>query len=249
MRVGPPRPIASAAPPRGREIGIAAIASLLLSLFVSRGILFQAGWVGMRHDWAPVAFPGQIDNWAIGEFYGWNQVGIGVPSSYPNDWLILEIVAKLAHLVPAMAITKCVLFGVLAVAGFAVYLLARHALRLGTLPSAAAAFLMLANPVIFNKMIAGQLAYLSAYALLPLWMYLYVVDFDRPRLNLAARLAAGVVAAVISSQIQYIVFILLIAAIDLVASGRQRLLGRIVAAVCTAATIIAAPSSTLSGSA
>lgn len=196
------------------EVIIAAICALLLSCALSCKLLFGPGWVGMRHDWTPTPFPGQFAAWASGERSGWLQLGMGEPSAYPNDWLILTLIQPFATVLPATALSKCILFTIPACLAFGFYLFSRFSLRAVVPAAAAGAIFSIANPFVLNKLASGQLAYLWALALLPLWFLTY--RLARGRYFWPMALTAGLVAAVISSQIQFIVILLLIAFLDLV---------------------------------
>lgn len=167
-------------------------------------------------------FPGQMSVWAGGEFRGWLQSGTGLPLSYPNDWLILGIYSAIATILAPALLSKFTLVAVPLIAAFGTYFLARRDLRLPILAACVAAAFAAINPVLFNKMIAGQLGYLWGYALLPWWLFAYRVQCARATDTLAVRIAAGAVAAVMSSQIQFVVFIVVIMLADGIASKRRR---------------------------
>lgn len=203
------------------EAFAALAASLGFALLCSWRILTIPGWIGMRHDWSVAPFPGEVAVWASDTYHGWFQNGTGMPLAYPNDWLILELYSWMTHVVPAMLLSKGTLVAVPFVASLSLYFFARQTVALPIASASIAAFVYAANPVLFNKMVAGQLAYLWGYALLPLWMLLYRIDIAKNTARLAVRLLAGLIAALISSQIQFVVFLTLLMLLDALGARRR----------------------------
>jgi len=229
--------------PTVREMGLVALASVFLAVALTWRLVLAHGWIGMRQDWAAMPFQGQFALWAAGERSGWLQLGIGERSVYPFDWLLLTLLQPLSMLLPASALSKAGLLAVLAISSYGYYVCARSAFGFRWPSAIGAALFAVANPVIFNKAASGQLAYLWAYALLPIWFTFY------RRARISARwewaLLAGVVAAVMSSQIQFVAIILVIGILDVIFLQVEALGPPLTALLLTLAVVLLVQGSTL----
>lgn len=200
------------------EISIAALGALFIAISISLGTLESPGYIGMRHDWSIPPFPGQMFAWASAEFTGWYQLGIGFKSPYPNDWILLTFYAAAAHLVGSQALSKGTIVLLVAIAILSMYILLRGA-SVGRIGGSCGAIFYAVSPVMFNKMISGQLGFLWGYALLPMWFSAYRVF--RIKGSPYAILAASLLAAICSAQLQFIVFIIILIILDAVMFPRD----------------------------
>jgi|GEM_PF-4106003 len=202
-----------------REIRAALVAFACVSAALSIRLLLSHGWIGMRHDWTSVPLPGQMATWAAGDWYGWLQVGSGTPLAYPNDWLITAVYALLALILPAAWLSKFTLWATVAVLGALTYLMARDSFRTTRFAAAAAGLLAVVGPVTFNRVIAGQLSYLWAYALLPAFIICCrrITGLREWRWALLLFL----VVALCSIQVQFFVILPLILLVEAALWGRS----------------------------
>ncbi|MHB8178995.1 MAG: hypothetical protein ACYDFS_02540 [Vulcanimicrobiaceae bacterium] len=229
--------------PGAREIWLVLGFAVLLAAAMTWRLLLAHGWIGMRQDWTATPFAGQFASWAAGERAGWLQLGLGERSIYPFDWLLLTVLQPIAAVLPAPVLSKVWLFGVLASSFFGYYWCARASLFLRSPSALGAALFAVLNPVIFNKAASGQLAYMWAYALLPFWFALYRRTRATGRWEWG--LLAGLVAALMSSQLQFIAIIGVIVILDALFLQRESRGSRWPAPLLTGGVILIAQSGTL----
>jgi hypothetical protein len=168
----------------------------------------------MRQDWSIPPFEGQLLTWAKGEFYAWNENGLGGPSYYPNDWIILCLYAIANFWIRSDFLSKLTLVAVVACATFGVYGLLRSSFRVHAFAAITGAVFYGVSPVIYNKIVSGQLAYLWGYALLPVWYRTYREAIARRSLRLM--IASAFPAALMSCQLQFIPIAAIVAILDLI---------------------------------
>jgi hypothetical protein len=176
--------------------------ALVLGLAAAHRVILEPGVVGLYHDWTIPPAGAQVTAYAQQLFDGWQARGLGAPLDYPTEypyWFVLALAVALSGIQGA-ALSKVVVVIVPALAFLSAAALAR-ALRRSAGASAACGITYALCPVILNKMVAGQLTYLFAYALLPLVLAL-TANALRSRRPTAGGLAAGALVAIVFMQIQ-----------------------------------------------
>lgn len=226
---------------RPNEPLAAVAAAILFAVFLSRGTLVDPGWIGLRHDWTTLPFPGQWAVWAQSEFFGFTPTGIGTASGFPNDWIVVAPYALFATFLNAETLSKGTIVLIPALAGLGTYLLARTALGLRPAAAAFAAFVAMCGPVMFNRIVAGQLSFLWALALFPAWLATY----RRAGAGAAWALASACLAAVVSAQLQFVAFVAIVVVLDALLWRERSGRAFAIAALATAAGIVVAQAGTL----
>src|SRR5579871_5044624 len=139
-----------------------------VGIAVSWRILLEPGVVGLVHDWSILPFGQQNAEFFRQLSGGWLQWGLGERPVYPTEYPWRALLAALSVFGANGAfVSKAFVAGIPAGAFLSAVYLAR---RLGFAPPAAwlcGAFYAL-DPVMLNKLVSGQAAYLIGYAALPL---------------------------------------------------------------------------------
>jgi hypothetical protein len=155
--------------------------AVVIGYIVSRILLAENGLIGLLHDWSIPPFASQITVLAREIFDGWHYSGLGSPVVYPSEYPVRFLLEALTFIgIQPAAISKAVLFCIPALSFLGMSALAT---RFGLLPPAsliAGGFYAL-SPVLFNKLVSGQLSYLVGYALLPLSLLACARAFDKGR--------------------------------------------------------------------
>ncbi len=149
-------------------------AGIAIGLAVAHRVLVEPGVVGLFHDWNLPAVATQNIAAARAVFEGWTADGLGHPVGYPTQYPLLFAIGILSWLgVSAGALSKCVLVAVPATA-FVCGVAFGRAAGLRFWPSLACGALYALNPVMLNKLVSGQLAYLFGYAFVPAALAVYI---------------------------------------------------------------------------
>ncbi|MEO6990746.1 MAG: hypothetical protein ABI346_03570 [Candidatus Baltobacteraceae bacterium] len=220
-----------------RRVLVVAVA-LVVGLTVAHRLLVEPGIVGLFHDWTLPPFGSQNLGVARGVFDGWTNGGLGGPVGYPTEYPMIFAFALVSWLgLPADVLSKAVVVAVPAIALLAGYSLAR-VLGMRVVPALLCGAFYALNPVVLNKLVAGQLAYLFGYAFLPTVVAAFLPSIRR--VSVARAVLAGGLAAIAGFEIQ--LGILAIAALfvcTLTAGKRpaRRRWGLLAVALATAAVI------------
>jgi hypothetical protein len=174
---------------------------LLVGLGVSWRVLVEPGWIGFVHDWSIAPFPEQHLALLRQTFDGWYRWGLGFPVAYPFEYpLRLAFGVAASAGLSGGAIGKAVVLFVPALS----FVAATYLGRACRLPYGAAwlcgAFYAL-DPVMLNKLVTGQAAYLIGYAFLPLAPALFIRASQRGH-PLIGGVAIGGVLALIAMEVQ-----------------------------------------------
>lgn len=201
------------------------VASVVLAAAVALPFALRPGIPGLHHDWIWPATRAEFIHWFLIGQSSWMPDGFGGALGSPTVNVVLGAFAALAamgaspHLILALFIIAWLSLAQLGIGALLKELYAEIAAPAAWLLGIAYAY----GPVAFQKMAAGHLYFILAYALLP-WFALYGwrACSDAP---LRARnvIAAGLIAAVSSAQIQFLFFdAFVIAAIALARPGVLR---------------------------
>jgi hypothetical protein len=196
---------------------------VVLALSVAAPFCLRDGVPGLRHDWS---WPVNVDGfrfWFVAGFSSWNPSGFGMPSAAPVVnviallWWGLAAIVRSPQLVLLVFLCACFVLGQLG--------MIRLFRELDIEPDPVTSWLLGASyaysPVLFQKLVAGHLYYIAAYALLP-WFTYYGWRACRGRGPVDATILAGLILAVSSTQIQFLFFDALILAIIAVTLPQRR---------------------------
>jgi len=174
-----------------------------VGLAASWALLPQPGVVGLIHDWNTYPFAAQhLEGWRE-VFNGWYEWGLGEPVVYPTEYPLQFATALFAgvHVTGAM-ISKVIVFSAPAIAFYAML---RYVRALGV-PSLAAyfsGFIYACCPVVLNKLVSGQAAYLFGYACIPFFaLAVFRALSLRAPYHLVGAVVAGAALALVTMQIQ-----------------------------------------------
>jgi hypothetical protein len=179
----------------------------------------------MRHDWIWPALPHTFVRWFVESALSeWSPHGLGSAGQTPTFNIVLAMLALFGACgVPSNLTLFCLMMAIFAGAAAGVsYLFAVTQVRLDATSGRALAFAYAFGPVAFEKIVAGHLYWLVAYATLP-WFAAFIWNgcADSPN-RLRSFLAAALLYVVASTQIQFVVFDFFVALIIVIAIGRSR---------------------------
>ncbi len=141
--------------------------SLLAPLAVALAFTFLVSLKGVpavRHDWSWDADAKTFYSNVWSSWGGWFAYGIGSPRPYPTDYLISAIVSLLVRIVGPTIAYVATMFAIgFACAAGAVRLASRFC-RVGWSVSFAFALFATLNPWVYNKIVAGHIFMVLAYA-------------------------------------------------------------------------------------
>ncbi len=177
---------------------------------------------GMRHDWLWPAQPGMFYGWFQNGLSAWYPNGFGAAQDSPTVDLPLlffsMISATGANSELTLAIALIIWFSL---AQYGVYSCLRlMGARLGKFPMFSLGAVYAFGPVAFQKLVAGHLYYLCAYALLPFFVACVIKAIERQHSWWRYAVLAGLLLSVMSAQIQFVGFCCIVAAAFAVSSDR-----------------------------
>jgi hypothetical protein len=188
---------------------------ILAALFILRGILFSPGTIGLFHDWFLGPLPDMVSRYANDGNYifGAN----GGYKVYPSDWFFRLLLSPFSGL-GGEIVTKGMLFLFITLSGWSMFRLGKN-LEIRYSFRIVMGVLYIFTPIIWTRTIAGHGYYLLAYAIAPLLIvyYLEATRAEKKTVQLRKALIAGILLAVMTTQLQFLVmgafllFILLIA--------------------------------------
>jgi hypothetical protein len=148
---------------------------LLFSLIMLRGIILSSDFIGFNHDWS---FPMTINALKIYNqisLFIWKSENVGFNPIYPAENLLHYLLLPFTFLeLSGLTVIKMILMFTLAFGGYFMYLFVRNSLKLKDIPSLISGLFYTTTPVVFNKIAAGHIPYIIAYALSPLIMFYFV---------------------------------------------------------------------------
>jgi len=181
---------------------------LFMSIVVFRNILLQRGAIGFRHDWAIPQYQEQVSQFGFESFYSWLSQSLGINPSYPADFL-LKIMFGFLSLsgLGGEVLSKAFAISAIFLSGLFMYYLCRS-MRLQGKSSFIAGIFYMFTPVMFNRIVAGQIAYIFAYALSPLVIALFMKSVENHTVQYRIVVMTGLLFAFAGVQIQFLVMLL-----------------------------------------
>ena len=179
--------------------------------FISlRVVLMTPGTIGLKHDWPIPPYTAQLQQYFGENLYAWCEQGMGQSFLYPSHYLLRFTLGSFSFLgADGELLSKAFLFIAVMASGFATYFLARS-LRLGTIPSFVAGLFYMLTPVMFNKIAAGHVNYLVAYAAAPLALAFFARAIGGGEARWRNLLVAGLLFALVGVQIQFFAMVFLL---------------------------------------
>lgn len=147
--------------------GIIAIAAIvLLPLMLSGGV------PAFQHDWVWPSAASQCVPLAIAGFEPWHDSGLGIPAVYPESFIYHSLAGGSCIAFGPRAGLVVLLLAALVCCGFGYRALCRavaagERIAFSGAVSFAIAATAIANPIVLNKLQAGHLKFILAYAILP----------------------------------------------------------------------------------
>jgi len=178
---------------------------LLLSLISFREVLREEGTIGFLQDWMIPPYGDQMARMATSIFDAWVSRNLGAAATYRSGDLVLVLYGLLSLLgANGGSVSKLLPAALLVIAGYSCHLLCR---RLG-MPRTSAYVVgtfYLCSPVVFNRVAAGQIGYLIAYAVAPAALYFFMRLLTENRARDFA--ICCLLCALVSVQIQYAIML------------------------------------------
>lgn len=172
---------------------------IVTALIATLPLLTSDGVIGGRHDWV---LPAQnLRGYLTSATSAWSSANLGESKFFFPTYLLDLIFGLVGYLgVTGALVSKVLVFGAPLVAGLTLYSFAR---RLVSNPGAAFAggLLYATTPILYDKLVAGHLGYLIAYAIAPLYLAELVLLEQKPSRQTLAKAVLIFVAA--SVQIQF----------------------------------------------
>jgi hypothetical protein len=148
---------------------------LLVSITVLRGIFFSYSFIGFNHDWDFPMTNESLKSFCARSLFVWSSNNAGYTLVYPAENLLRYLLFPLSFLeISGLVVIHLLLLFVFTLSGWFMYLLLRTSFKLGYFPSLVSGFFYTTAPVIFNKVAAGHVPYIVAYALSPIIMAFFI---------------------------------------------------------------------------
>jgi hypothetical protein len=179
--------------------------AVVIGLLASYKALLAPGIIGLIHDWSVA--PTAAQNVALAKqiFNGWYTWGLGAPVVYPTEYPLKFAMGAIALAgADGEVLSKMLVAGIPALA----FLSAAHMcskLRISPWAACVAGAFYALNPVMLNKLVSGQSAYLFGYAVMPTVLASFLNSESR-RHFLMVGLETGVLVSLAGVQIQLGVF-------------------------------------------
>ncbi len=176
---------------------------VLAALFILRGVLFSPGTIGLYHDWFLGPLPDMVSNYANDGNYIFSPDG-GY-KLYPSDWFFRLLLIPFSGL-GGEIVTKGLLFLFISLSGWSMFRLGKT-LGIKYPFRIVMGILYIFTPIIWTRSIAGHGYYLLAYAIAPLLIVYYfeATRAEKKGIQLRKALIAGVILALMATQLQFIV--------------------------------------------
>src|SRR3989337_4097796 len=182
---------------------------LLISLIILRGIVFSPSPIGFNHDWN---FPMTNDSlriFCLRSFFLWSIENAGSNFVYPAENLLRYSLFPFSLLgLSGLSMIGLVLLFTFTFGGYFMYSLLRNSFGLSCAPSVISGLFYITTPVIFNKVAAGHVPYIVAYALAPLVMACFVKYAHESKTKYL--LITGLLVAFATIQIQFAIMLTLL---------------------------------------
>lgn len=148
---------------------------LFISIVVLRDIVFSSSFIGFNHDWAFPMTNESLKSFCARSLFVWSNDNAGYTLVYPAENLLRYLLFPLSFLeISGLVVIQLLLLFVFTLSGWFMYLLLSDSFKLGYFPSLISGFFYTTVPVIFNKVAAGHIPYVIAYALSPIIMAFFI---------------------------------------------------------------------------
>lgn len=188
----------------------------ILAFISLRKLFLSEGIIGLRHDWPIPPYSEQLVERFKEIFYIWNDI---IGYSPPHPALIYYRIFE-AILYPILGfngeyVSKVIVIVMITISGFSMFLLLRSFGK-GMISSFMAGLFYMFSPVVFNRVIAGHLAYMFSYSLSPLTMLFIIKAVRSSRILSRYSIIAGLLMGFSFAQLQFSVMLAIIALIWLI---------------------------------
>jgi hypothetical protein len=148
---------------------------LFISILVLRGIIFSSSFIGFNHDWVFPMTNESLKSFCARSLFVWSNDNAGYSLVYPAENLFRYLLFPLSFLeISGLVVIQLVLLFVFTFSGWFMYSILRESFKLGYFPSLISGFFYTTTPVLFNKVAAGHIPYIIAYALSPIIMAFFI---------------------------------------------------------------------------
>ncbi len=180
---------------------------LIFSIFINRNIIFSSDFIGFNHDWSFPMTNSDLGVFCSQAFYGWVQPNAGYAPVYPAENLYHFLIYPLQIFgFTGLQVIDLILIFVFTFSGYFMFLLLKNSFKLSFTPSFISSLFYATTPVIFNKLAAGHVPYIIAYALAPLIMFCFIRYTDK--LEKKYLIITSLLVAFASIQIQFAIMLL-----------------------------------------
>lgn len=177
---------------------------LVTAVIATASLMANDGVIGGRHDWVLPA--NNLRGYLTSATSAWSSANLGESKFFFPTYLLDLIFGLVGYLgVTGATLSKVLVVSTPLVAGLTLYSFAR---RLGSSPGAAftGALLYATAPILYDKLVAGHLGYLIAYAIAPLYLAELVLLEQKPSRQTLAK--AVLIFVVASMQIQFVAMLM-----------------------------------------
>ncbi len=201
---------------------LAAAVPILVAIAIVVPFAMRSGSPGMRHDWLWPSDRETFVSWYQNGLSAWYPNGFGSPQDSPTVDLPLMFFAVISFFGASSELTLAIALVVwLSVAQYGMYACLRILdVRLDTFAKFALGAAYAFGPVAFQKLVAGHLYYVCAYAVLPFFIACTLKAVERRSGWWRFSIFAGLLLSVMSAQIQFVGFGCIIAAVFALSSQR-----------------------------
>jgi hypothetical protein len=148
---------------------------LVFSFIVLRGTFFSSGFIGFNHDWNFPMTSLALKSFCTQSLFLWNNQYGGYGLIYPAENLYRFLLFPFSFLgFSGLQVIDLILLCAFTFGGFFMYLLLRESFGLRFIPSVISSLFYITTPVIFNKVVSGQVPYFIAYAMSPLIIFCFI---------------------------------------------------------------------------
>ena len=148
---------------------------LLFSFIILREIIFSSSFIGFNHDWDFPMTTESLKSFCSSSLFVWSNSNAGHAFVYPAENLYRYSLFPLSFLgLSGLSVIQLILLLVFTFGGYFMYSLLRNSFKLNYLSSLIFGFFYVTTPVIFNKVAAGHIPYIIAYALAPLILAFFI---------------------------------------------------------------------------
>ncbi|HUA10112.1 MAG TPA: hypothetical protein VMA98_12670 [Candidatus Acidoferrales bacterium] len=191
------------------------LATALVALAFTLPFCLRAGLPALHHDWIWPATREQFWLRFVADLSTWSPYGFGADTDAPSIDVIPAALWLLASVGLGSKVVLAIFLATIFTAGQigTARLIEALGLRIGFVEKIVLGAGYAFGPVCFEKFAAGQLYYVAAYELLPIFALLLIASVHNDRSWWRAAIGAGLVLTVMEGQIQFLGFCLLLSVI------------------------------------